>query len=248
MVGQIGFPRVTPVVKALMISNFAIWLIVLIGAIWLRIPLLADVYNLSALHPAWRDPQSVVHGYIWQLLTYMWLHDLGSPLHLLFNMLMLWLFGSHFEQKWGGRAFFQFYLLCGIGAGLFSVLMALVSPDLFGSPVVGASGALLGFISAFARLYPDRKVYLWLAIPVSGRNLLWLTIGIDLLFFLSLRSQLAFATHLGGLLTGYLLVTGWWRPQKLIGMIRNEAQRRRRKSGRLRVVKPESDTKVHYLN
>ncbi|NUN14782.1 MAG: rhomboid family intramembrane serine protease [Myxococcales bacterium] len=231
-----------------MVANFAVWLLVLVAAVWFHIAAAIDLYNLAALHPAWQDPQSVTGGYVWQLFTYMWLHDLGSPLHLLFNMLMLWLFGSHFEEKWGPRAFLQFYLLCGVGAAVFTVLLALAAPSLFGAPVVGASGALLGFISAFARIYPERKVYLWLAIPVSGKHLLWLTIGIDLLFFLSLRSQLAFATHLGGLLTGYLLVTGWWRPQKLISMIQTELGRRRRKSNRLRVVKPDTENKTRYLN
>ena len=63
-------------------------------------------------------PWDVTHnGYIWQLVTYIFLHDTRNILHILFNMLGLWMFGSELEQIWGSRQFTKFFFVCGIGAG-----------------------------------------------------------------------------------------------------------------------------------
>ena len=58
---------------------------------------------------------------LWRLFSYMFLHDTALPFHLLFNMLMLWMFGVEVENLWGARRFLIFYLICGAGSGLFSI-------------------------------------------------------------------------------------------------------------------------------
>src|SRR5215510_3473626 len=65
-------------------------------------------------------PAAVVRDfYVWQLVTYMFLH--GDPFHILFNMLALWMFGTEFERMWGARPFLRFYFVTGIGAGALTV-------------------------------------------------------------------------------------------------------------------------------
>ena len=83
------------------------------------------------------------HGYLWQLVTYIFLH--GGLFHILFNMLGLWMFGTDLERLWGRKAFTRFFFLCGVGGGLFKVLL---NPSL-PYPTVGASGAILGLLVAF---------------------------------------------------------------------------------------------------
>jgi len=207
--------RMTPMVRRLLVVHGVIWLVTLVAVRWLGLPGARTVASALYLHPAWADPDTVLHGRIWQLLTYMWMHDLRTPLHILFNLLMLWMFGTVLEQRWGGRPLLVFYVLCGVGGAIVTVLAALIAPGLFGAPVLGASGAVLGLIAAFARTFPNQNIYLWFALPLPARYLIPLTIAIDLLFFLTNPLGMAFATHMGGLGAGWLLVTGRWRPSRM---------------------------------
>ncbi|GMV41471.1 MAG: hypothetical protein AMXMBFR64_31870 [Myxococcales bacterium] len=233
---QVSFRMpLTPAVKAIMASAFAVWLLFVIAIQWVGSTGAGELYVGAMLHPATADPSSVWDGRLWQLVTYAWLHDLATPFHLLFNLLVLYFFGGTFEQRWGTRWFVQFYLICAAGAAVVSGLAAVVAPSLFGAPVVGASGAVLGLIAAFATLFPEQQIYLFMMLPLRGKYLIPLVIGIDLLMFLPQTSSVAFAAHLGGLLTGWLLVTGFWRPRRLIAMIRSRSLRARHRRG-LRVV------------
>lgn len=230
-------PPLTRTVKAILIANAALWLLFVVAIQWVGSAPAMELFRATMLHPAWEDPSSVWGGRVWQLLTYAWLHDISTPFHLLFNLLVLYFFGGTFELRWGRRAFLTFYLWCAAGAGILSGLAALVAPGLFGAPVIGASGAVLGFIAAYATLFPERPIYLWMMVPLKGKYLIPLTIGIDFLMFLPQTSSVAFAAHLGGLLTGWLLVTGFWRPRRLIAMIQDRSRRSSRRRSKLRVVR-----------
>ena len=95
--------------------------------------------------------------------------------HILLNMLMLWFFGSELESLWGRRAFLRYFAVTGIGAALVYVLfMPLIDPRSAQIPLVGASGAVYGVLTAYAVLYPRRKVLLYFLIPVPVR---WLVLG-----------------------------------------------------------------------
>jgi membrane associated rhomboid family serine protease len=100
-------PPVTPnVIKQLLIANLAVFVAqALLPAFW----------QLGAVTPYlfWRQ------GYLWQPFTYMWLH--AGLMHIAFNMLALWMFGSPIALLWGEKKFLRFYLLCGFGAGLIIV-------------------------------------------------------------------------------------------------------------------------------
>ncbi len=105
-------------------------------------------------------------GYFWQVFTYMFMHD--SFWHLFFNMFGLYFFGREIEKYYGSREFLLFYLLCGIGSGIFTALVynfSHVYPYLI---VIGASGAIYGLLLAFATIYPRAVIYIWGIIPIRA--------------------------------------------------------------------------------
>jgi len=113
---------------------------------------------------------AVTHGLrLWQPVTYLFLH--GGLLHLLLNMLFLWMFGVDIERSWGARRFLHLLFLTGIGAGLINIVVkTIVDPRGVGSsviPTIGASGAIYGILLAAAIMFPDRKMWL---IPFSRHH------------------------------------------------------------------------------
>ena len=145
-------------VKWLIVANVAIYLVYFFGSFFRGDEILQSLKLV---------PRDVLHGEIWQVVTYMFLHSLGSPGHILFNMLGLWMFGAPIEQTWGTTRFVQYYFVCGVGAGLCVVVANL----LFGNPnvaVLGASGAIYGLLMAFGMLYPDRTVLFSFLFPIKG--------------------------------------------------------------------------------
>jgi membrane associated rhomboid family serine protease len=139
----------------------------------------------------------------------MFLH--ASPLHLLFNMFVLWMFGSQVALAWGAKRFLRYYLTCGVGAG---VLIALVpyllvqigwrTPDVLISQTIGASGAIYGVVLAYSLIWPDRTIALMFP-PVAFRAI-WLIpvmVGMDLLFG---PPNVSILGHLSGAAIGWLLL------------------------------------------
>ena len=235
-------PKMTPFVRLMLFWLGGIWFFSLLTIKWFEWEWVTDLYRHFLLHPATDDPISVWTGEIWQLGTYMFLHDLSSPFHVFINGLILWFFAPLFEMRWGAKALSSFLLYCGIGAGIFTVIMSLIAPSYFGAPVLGASGAILGLISAFGLVFPNQPIYLWFLIRIEGKYIIPITIGIDTLLFLSQPGSFAYATHMGGLLTGYLLITGNWRPGVIKDKMRLAMLRKKRKH--LKVV----DDKDQWIN
>lgn len=167
---------------------------------------------------------------IWRLFSYMFLHATSSPFHILFNMLMLWMFGVEIENLWGTRRFVIFYLLCGMGSGLFS-LFSLFNDYMRFTPVIGASGAVLGIMTVYAYYFPQRQVYLFFVLPVNIRIILIGYALISLFGSLAPQGIISHLTHLGGIVValGYLklypYISGWFqeRHEK-----QNEVRLRRR--------------------
>ena len=136
---------------------------------------------------------------IWQPITYLFLHF--GLWHLVLNMLMLWMFGSVIESRWGSKRFLFYYLFTGIGAGICSVIFAFNSQ----SPIVGASGAIFGLLVAFAVLFPDSVILLFFIFPMKMKYAAMVLAGINLLGALSNPGGgIAYIAHLGGGLFGYL--------------------------------------------
>jgi membrane associated rhomboid family serine protease len=189
---------VPPAVKALVIANIAVYVLQLLlrgDGPQGRDPLI----ELFALIPARLESLQ-----IWRLFTYQFLH--GGVLHLLINMLMLWMFGSELEQRWGRRFFLRYYFLCGIGGG---IIYALVR---FGSATatVGASGAIYGVLMAYGMWFPNRVVLLAFLFPVRVRHVIVFLIVAELLQAMESTGEgIAYAAHLGGMGFGYVYLR-WW--------------------------------------
>ena len=113
-----------------------------------RIPAIGRALLILAL-----VPQEVVHGYIWQLATYSFLHvDLWE---ILWNMLTLWMFGGDIELSWGTQRFLRFYFLCTIGPAIVVVLLSYLAGSPRG-PGHRSLRAHLGNLLVCAVLWPDR--------------------------------------------------------------------------------------------
>jgi membrane associated rhomboid family serine protease len=163
------------------------------------------VTQVLGLHPA-----LVIHSFwIWQLATYMFLH--GGIFHIVFNMLALWMFGAELERTWGTRYFLKFYFVTGIGAGMLTVLLSLLPFDfarqLQYQNIIGASGAIYGLLLAYAMYFPERPILL-IVFWVPARLCVTILGAIAVFASLSDAGGVANATHLGGLLVGYLYLKG----------------------------------------
>lgn len=144
-------------------------------------------------------------GFVWQLLTFQFMH--AGLLHLLFNCWAIYLFGQAIEEVLGWRKFVILYLSSGVVGGICQVLVALVWPDLFGGPVVGASAGGFGLMAAYAVLFPERELTL-LFPPVTfhAKTLLIFSAVLALAFIVFPIDHVANAAHLGGMLTGVVFV------------------------------------------
>jgi len=139
--------------------------------------------------------------FLWQLVTYIFLH--GGITHLLFNLLGLWMFGGELENLWGSKKFLRYFLLCGIGAGICTVIFTPYPYQRI--PVVGASGAIYGILLAFGWLFPNRLIYIYFLFPIPAKYMVIIYGLIEL--FASMEGSgggIAHITHLGGLLVGLL--------------------------------------------
>lgn len=212
----------TPMVRRLLWAN---GLVFLLEVILLKIPaggglswyeFLIAVFGLT--------PRAVIgRGWVWQLGTYMFLHAVPS-LHIVWNMLMLWMFGGELERLWGAREFLRYYLICGVGAGL--TVLAITHAS--GVPTIGASGALFGILLAYGMQFPNRILLLSFVFPVRAR---WVVViaGLISLYYIVVepRAGISDLAHLGGLVFGWLYLKRAWRVRQLVAELRWHWRRRR---------------------
>jgi membrane associated rhomboid family serine protease len=156
------------------------------------------------------------HGYVWQLLTYQFMH--AGLMHILLNGWAIYIFGRAIEETLGSKNFLILFLTSGVIGGLVQMIGALVWPSHIGAAAVGASAAALGLVAAFAMLYPERELTLLLffVLPLNLRAK-YLLLGTALLSILCilfpnswltilLGGNIAYAAHLGGMLTGIIFI------------------------------------------
>lgn len=189
--------RMPPVVKILLIINVAVFI---------AQSLLDSSMGLTwylALHPLDSPGFSS-----YQMLTHMFTH--GGIGHILFNMFALWSFGKVLENVWGGKRFLAFYMMCGVGAAVFHLLVQHFSGG--GSLAVGASGAVMGIFAAFALLFPNAELYLmFVPIPIKAKWAMLGLMALDIFGGIAGRDNIAHFAHLGGALTGIIMVWNWNR-------------------------------------
>lgn len=147
------------------------------------------------------------HGYVWQLVTFQFMH--ANFLHLLLNCVAIYIFGTGVEEALGRKSFYVLYFSSGILGGLVQAVLGLVlKGSIFEAPVVGASAGAFGLTAAFALLYPDSLLMLFFVIPVKAKYLLPFSVVMAVIFMIvpSKGGNVAHAAHLGGMVAGYIFV------------------------------------------
>jgi membrane associated rhomboid family serine protease len=161
-----------------------------------------------ALHPL-----DLLHGAVWQLLTYQFLH--GGLMHILVNCLMLYWFGNTLERNFGGRRMLVLYLTSGVVGGLVQTGLSLLFPARFGfipgygfPPVVGASAGVFGLVATFAVLFRNMPITMLVAfifpVAMKAKYLLIIEVAVAVLGLLMATDNIAHGAHLGGMLVGVL--------------------------------------------
>jgi membrane associated rhomboid family serine protease len=200
-------------------------------------------------------PVDVVHGQIWQLVTYSVLH--AGVMHLVGNMIGLWMFGSAIESAWGTRRFLELYWLGVVGAALTTV--ALSYSHLLGDPsksTIGASGGVFAVLMAFGMLFGDNEIML-IPFPftMKAKYFVGILIVVTLAFAMTGGGQVAYVAHLGGLLFGYLYTRRGPKAAMVnVGFseryygLRNSYYRwkRRRAAKKFEVYMSKHDRQVHF--
>ncbi|MGN6402409.1 MAG: rhomboid family intramembrane serine protease [Flavisolibacter sp.] len=224
-----------PIVKNLIIINVLVYLAqISVGKQWdlterismypiIPAQLKQIVMNSPALQP--------YYGFQpYQIATHMFAHSPETIFHIIFNMFGLWMFGRILENVWGGKRFLLFYLICGVGAAACQLLISSLRceqllhafqsnnveqiQNLSGAvgPALGASGAIMGIFAAFGYLFPNTELYImFIPVPVKAK---WAMLGlaaIDLFGGVANFSgdNVAHFAHLGGAITGFILVLIW---------------------------------------
>ncbi|HHT9128683.1 MAG TPA: rhomboid family intramembrane serine protease [Candidatus Wujingus californicus] len=145
-------------------------------------------------------PDALGRVWLWQFFTYMFLHSTTDAWHLIFNMLVLWMFGSEVERVLGRRRFLTLYFTAGIFAG---VCGCIFTP---GSPMIGASGAIFAIEIAFALYFPNSTVIFYF-FPIKAKYLAMIFTGITIFScIVSNSGNVAHFAHLGGIIYGFLFV------------------------------------------
>jgi membrane associated rhomboid family serine protease len=246
---SLSFPPFTPWVKRIVIACAGIYFLqVILGTVAPRLgSYLLTYFSLI--------PSSVMHGYVWQLVTYSLLH--GGLWHVLMNMLTLWMFGSQEEQDWGSRRFIEFYLFCVVGAALVTMVVAYsgwgMTPE---TATLGASGGIYGLLIAFGTLYGDRELILFpIPVAIKAKYLVGILIFIVLISaFQPSQGGVANFAHLGGALFGFLYLKllpkrglGLAASEKYFGL-RNSYYRwkRKRAARKFEVYMRDHDRKVTF--
>ncbi len=193
---------ITPVVKHLLVIN----VLMFIGTLWMG----DDRLMLAAFYPT----SDLFQPY--QLITYMFMHaDMG---HIFFNMFGLYMFGPPLEMVWGPKKFLFYYFITGFGALALHFLVKYIDLHYMGGaassiniPVLGASGSIFGILTGFGVLFPNQRLMLLFPpIPIKAGLLVILYAGLELFLGLgNFESGVAHFAHLGGALSGFLLILYW---------------------------------------
>jgi membrane associated rhomboid family serine protease len=148
-------------------------------------------------------------GQVWQLVTFQFLHATPWPWHVLGNCLGLYFFGTAVEEALGSPRFLKLYFGAGLAGGLTQVLTTAVLPHHLDVPVVGASAGVLGMLSIFAMMFPEKDTMMFLyfiPIRIKAKYIFWFFFLLSLYGTIIPYGPVAYAAHLGGMTFGYAYV------------------------------------------
>ncbi|OGQ89021.1 MAG: hypothetical protein A2289_18575 [Deltaproteobacteria bacterium RIFOXYA12_FULL_58_15] len=195
-------------------------------------------FGLSSL---FLDRQSIFELQLWRLVTYAFVE--ASAINLLFGLFILWMFAGWFESRYGRRDFIRFFLLSVTGGAIISMplgwFFGLVLPfrDL---PGMGPDAAIDAMLVAFAFANPKSNILFGFVIPMRTRTAIYAILGLEVVFGI-MGGASTLGITMGGMLMGYLLVTGNWRPSRLLSKIRRKRRTKVSRKG-FYVVPPHDDT------
>lgn len=215
-----SFQQTTPIVLNLIIINVLVYLAQMATSNGVDPNTATDLFALHHYKSIYFKP--------YQLITYMFMH--GGFFHLLFNMFALWMFGTMVERSWGPKRFLIFYMICGIGSG-FTQLASyahdfwqydhnILSQELYEeyhsalriAYTVGASGAIMGVLAAFAYLFPNMELFIIpIPFPIKAKWAITGMIALDVFGGVTKvqGDNIAHFAHIGGALIGLLIVLYW---------------------------------------
>ncbi|MGZ5282416.1 MAG: rhomboid family intramembrane serine protease [Bacteroidia bacterium] len=227
MIGPGGFGGLPTVIKNIILINALLF----VATFLLRLPFADDLALYYPTSPNFNP---------YQLISYMFMH--GGFMHILFNMLALYMFGAEIEMHWGPKRFLVYYIICGLGAALahfgldfyrFSQIDAqinalggienmLAQPEIArlvrikeyirDTPLVGASGSVFGILLAYGMMFPNRIIMpLFPPIPMKAKYFVMVYGAIELYAGFSNQpgDNVAHFAHIGGLITGFMIITFW---------------------------------------
>lgn len=190
--------RLTPIVRNLIFINVIVFVLQKI------IPSITEWLALFNIHTAYFKP--------YQLFTYMFCH--ADFFHIFFNMLLLSFFGPILEEFWDQKQFLWFYVITGIGAGVFNILMDLFFGLGSFSIMIGASGAVYGVMTAFGIIFPNMELRL-LFLPISFKAKYMVMVLGAIAIYSGFRSapgdNTAHLAHLGGIVVAIILLQFWMK-------------------------------------
>jgi membrane associated rhomboid family serine protease len=147
-------------------------------------------------------PVLVLHGCVWQFLTYMFAHANFS--HIFFNMLALFVFGTQTERHMGSKEFIVYYLATGVLAGFFSFIIFLFT-GAARVPLLGASGAIFAVQLAYAAFFPNSVLYIWGILPLRAPVMVLVFTAIEIISMIfGVSNGVAHLTHIAGFGFGWL--------------------------------------------
>lgn len=188
--------RFTPVVRNLLLIN----VVVFIGQ--KLIPVLTEYIALFGIRTGYFKP--------YQLFTYMFAHaDFG---HIFWNMLALIFMGPMVEEFWGSKKFLLFYMIAGLGAAIFNVLLDLFFGVGTFSLMIGASGAVYGVMTAFGILFSEMEIRIFFFIPIKAKFLVLILGSLAIIQGFGGHGAgdgIAHLTHLGGIVAAIILILYW---------------------------------------
>ncbi len=192
-------PELTPMVRALLILNAGVFVLQFLSKSLFSVSFLEPLFGLQG--------ESVQSGYVWQLLTYSFLHV--DFFHVLFNLLALWMFGSELENQWGGETFLKFFLFSSVMGGLFA--FAAQTLGWSHGIVMGASGGIYGLLIAFAMTWPNREILFMLFFPLKAKYFVMILM---LMIAFAQGGRVAHSAHLGGAVGGFLYLQFFYRTSR----------------------------------
>lgn len=191
------------------------------------------------------DAQAILDGEPWRLITYPFVQS--APFGLVLSLVVLWLLGGQLEARWGAKDFLKFFLYSAVGAAVlaipFGMLVNAILPFRDLGIAEGPGAAINAMLVAAILSAPNSNVLLGFVLPVPARQVVFILLGFEIISGI-LTGVSGLSVTLGGLLMGYFLSTGNWRPQRWW----DGWQRRRGKSRRGLYVVPPPDSKRHQFH